>query len=137
MKNYLPILGILALLFTTCSKSDDLTGGPGEAIPKSGEISSCNASASAVVEQMILNESGSEFFYYLNILDQSGLVIQSVFPRNLSPEHHQEGRNIMVTYNLTQEEHTFVVCLAEHNYDPLNPDVQEMAIIDVCTTQLP
>ena len=133
----LTFLGILALLFTTCSKSDDLTVGSGDSIPKSGEIAACGASANAIVQRMILNESGTEFFYYLGILDQSGQITQSVYARNLGSEYHQEGRNIMVTYNPTQDQHTFVVCLAEHNYDPLNPDEQHMAIIDVCTTQLP
>jgi len=124
MRSFLPILALCLLIFSSCTKSET-------AQPAEEEKLLCNTSAEATVNRMILNEDGSEYFYYLQF-ENAPVVDKVVFPKNLSSSFQQEGLKVMVDFSKTSDFHTYVVCLEGHQFDPENPDTQSMPIVQVC-----
>lgn len=126
MKN--PLLSILCLLAFSiaCNKSplvEDEQGGSNSL--------NCKNSAKAVVKKQNLNETGSDFFYYLSIdnaIDGSTVA----YPSQLASFLQEEGKKVEIRYNKTSLKHTFMVCLSGHVYDPASADEQTMPVIEVC-----
>jgi len=125
MKN--PLLLILCVLALTiaCNKSALVEEEAG-----SNNLG-CNNSAKAVVKKLNLNETGTDFFYYLSIdnaIDGSTLA----FPSQLASFLQEEGKRVDIRYNKTALKHTYMVCLSGHTYDPASADEQTMPVIEVC-----
>ena len=102
--------------------------------PAEAEEKVCTNTVTATVQYMKVNESGTEDFYYLLLVDPESGTEQIVFPSSLSSKYHSVGTEIEVNYSPTQKIHEYIVCLAGHTIDPDNPDISTMPIIDVCST---
>ena len=118
MKFWISTLCLGLFILTGCTKSDDLT-------PQEEEAISCHYTAEATVQRMVLNENGTEFFYYLEF-DPSFPELQIVFPKNLPVTYWQEGMKVEVAFAKTDQLYDYIVCLAGHQINPNNPDIQYM-----------
>jgi hypothetical protein len=110
--------------FLSCSKSEIQNA---DALNSLG----CNNTTKATVKKEMLNESGSDYFYYLAI-DGNIKGSNTVFPDLLPSYLQEEGKHINVRFSTTEQKHTYIVCLAGHTMDPNNPDYQSMPMIQVC-----
>jgi len=124
MKNPLLLILCLLTLAIACNKSP---------LVEEGEANSlnCKNSAKAVVKKQNLNETGTDFFYYLSIdnaIDGNSVA----YPSQLASFLQEEGKQVNIKYNKTEFKHRFVICLSGHVYDPTNPDEQSMPVIEVC-----
>lgn len=117
---------VLVISFFQCTKS-----GNSESIAING---ACPLSAKAVVKKMILNESGSDYFYYL-ALDTNIDGSDSVFPSTLDQSLQIEGTKVNIRFSATNSKYGFVPCLAGHTMDPNNPDTHYMPKVDVCSAK--
>lgn len=127
MKNpFLLILGVLSLS-VACSKSELTESENG------GNTNSlnCNNTTKAVVKKQRLNETGTDFFYYL-ALENAPDGNATAFPSQLASFLQEEGKRVDIRYNKTSLKHTYMVCLSGHLYDPANPDEETMPVIEVC-----
>jgi hypothetical protein len=125
MKN--PLLLVLAVLSLSiaCNKS--------ELIEESAATNNlnCNNATKAVVKKLKLNETGSDFFYYL-ALENAPDGNATAFPSELASFLQEEGKRVDIRYNKTSLKHTYMVCPSGHIYDPANADEETMPIIEVC-----
>ena len=88
-------IGLLAL--TSCTKSDDVT--PQE------EAISCENTAEATVQRMVLNEDGTEFFYYLEFganLFRSASSLSQRFSSYLSKRGNESCAGICNYYSFAR-----------------------------------
>ncbi|MDX2248203.1 MAG: hypothetical protein SF052_15570 [Bacteroidia bacterium] len=128
MKTLLPILSVCILLFGSCAQKQILLPIAEE------EAAACGFTTSAVVQVMTLNEDGTDFFYYLQLSTPAG-ISTVVFPANLDARFKEAGVKVNVSFNLTQEQHTYVICKDGHVYDPQNPDSHTMQVVEICTVE--
>lgn len=124
MKFLLVLCVVLLIPLSSCNKAE-LTE------EASSSSLDCKATTKAVVRKQSLNENGSEFFYYLAVDTNIG-GSNLVFPSYLDPNYRVDGKQLEIRYNTTSLKHTFVVCVAGHNFDPNNPDEQTMPVVNVC-----
>ena len=122
MKLLLPTIVLLSFMSCTKTsvKSEDAAKNFG-----------CSSSTKATVKKEMLNETGTEYFYYLEVETNIG-GSNRVFP-DLIPTNFQEvGKRLNIRYNSTEEKHTYIQCLAGHTMDPNNPDYVSMPLVQVC-----
>lgn len=124
MKFLLILSIVLFIPLSACNKSEI-------AEEASANSLDCKTSTKAVVRKQILNESGTEFFYYLAV-DTNISGSNLVFPSYLDPNLRVDGKPLEIRYSPTSLKHNFVICLSGHNYDPNNPDEQSMPVVNVC-----
>ena len=123
MKLLLP--AFFAILLLGCAKS--------EVIDNTETVKlGCQNSTKATVKKLILNEAGTDFFYYLAVENNIG-GSNDVFPSTLSLYLQEEGKRLIIQYTPTADQHRYIICRADHNYDPANPDEKAMPLIDVCS----
>lgn len=125
MKNSFALILCLLTLSIACNKSalvEEETGSNGL---------NCSNTAKAVVKKQNLNETGTDFFYYLSI-DNAIDGSTTAYPSQLASFLQEEGKRVEIKYNKTSLKHTFMVCLSGHVYDPANADEQTMPVIEVC-----
>lgn len=109
---------------SACNKSEIAEEGSANSLD-------CKGSTKAVVRKQKLNDSGTEFFYYLAV-DTNISGSNLVFPSNLDPNFQVDGKQLEIRFSPTSLKHIFVICLTGHNYDPSNPDEQSMPVVNVC-----
>ncbi|MEP7321990.1 MAG: hypothetical protein ABI761_08720 [Saprospiraceae bacterium] len=123
MKLFLPAILVLSLL--ACSKSDET------AAADNTNSLTCPNNTKATVKKQMTNESGTEYFYYLDV-DSNISGSSSVFPDLIPSYLREEGKRISVQFSTSSDIHTYVLCLSGHVYDPSNPDYASMPTIQVC-----
>ena len=128
MKNLIPILAFSLFLLVSCTKSDPIE-------PIAEVKTPCVEQTQARVEYMIVNEDGTDGFYYLVMMDAAGNDLTNVYPNNLPVNLRQEGALIDINFGKTGKMYQFIVCLAGHQIDPANPDYQEMARVNLCNAE--
>lgn len=124
MKLVFSALFLLSLI--ACSKADLKSN------DETQNIKGCKSSIKATVKKQQLNESGTEFFYYL-ALEENLLGSYVVFATSLDHHLQVEGKRIEVKYNTTSNTYRFLSCQAGNSYDPANVDDYTMPIIEVCS----
>ncbi|MEZ4827560.1 MAG: hypothetical protein R3C61_14950 [Bacteroidia bacterium] len=131
MKTLLPILSVCLILLTSCAQKQAILPIVEEEAAATG---TCGFTTTAVVQVMVLNESGTDFFYYLELSSPAGSSFV-VFPSTLDGRFQEEGVKVEVSFNLTDEQHTYVVCKDGHVYDPQNPDSHDMPVVNICSVE--
>ncbi|MEZ4773970.1 MAG: hypothetical protein R3D00_12365 [Bacteroidia bacterium] len=129
MKTLLPILSVCLILFSSCAQKQIIPP-----IVEEEAALTCGFSTTGIVQVMTLNESGSDFFYYLELSTPAG-TSNVVFPASLDARFKEAGVKVTVSFNLTEEQHSYVICKDGHVYDPLNPDSHEMPVVQICTVE--
>lgn len=118
-----------ALILLSSCESEQLT------VLDLDEEKICDLTGSAIVKFTRSNSDGSEDFYYLEFMNSEENAGQIVFPKGMDKRYEVEGEKVEVSYRTSKDKHEYIVCLAGHTIDPDNPDVQTMAIIDICETK--
>lgn len=124
MKFLLILSAFLFIPLGACNKSEI-------AEEESANSLDCKGSTKAVVRKQILNENGTDFFYYLAV-DTNISGSNLVFPSYLDPNYRVDGKQLEIRFSPTSLKHNFVICLSGHTYDPNNPDEQSMPVVNVC-----
>lgn len=126
MKSILFLLLPLSLFLSSCVQKvspDDLKA-------SQKEESLCTDKAIAVVEKMILNEDGTEYFLYLRLENKGSDALR--FSKSIEKSNFEVGTRLEISYSPLGEDHSFIVCLPGHTLDTNNPDIQYMPMIKLC-----
>ena len=127
MKSWIPFLALCLFVLSSCTKSEVTA-------PVEEDVKLCDTNEEATVQRMVVNEDGTEFFYYLE-LNGSTTSDVMLFPKNLSVKYQVEGMKVQVEFGKLPTLHSYIVCLEGHQIDPANPDVRYMSMVEVCSVE--
>ncbi len=126
---FLMILLCVALA-AACTKTDTFVNEVdlslrAEALP-------CAAIGVAVVQRMDLNHDGSEYFFYLQVMEGEQVTAE-VFPGILAARYTVPGLTLTFRYRVTQLLHRYVLCIDGETYDPESGEELTMPVVEVCS----
>jgi len=120
MKSIFTFLTVL-FLFSACQK---------DALQFNEETISCDQTAEGIVKKELLSENGSEYFYYVELHNNT---LGKVFPSGLQDKFKEEGMRIKVSFKKLSQSYTYVRCEDIQHVGTEQSQAQEMPMVNVCS----